>query len=498
MKRTIFRISRIMLVGMTTSVVVVLPPQNGSTEASCNDPLIISTTDTGMTSCESAGYGFDLSTREVASLIYMAIIVVALVSWKGSHKHLVAIVRAFFARKLVYVWTAMSLYVFASVYLLAWLNLWAWPNLKSTLLWWLTVGFASMFEAQRLKERPDRFRKLVLESFTMTAVLLFVVELVSFPLWVELIMLPAVVFLTLLVAVAEFEARHVRVLKFLKIVEVLAGLLILAVSVALVVRQVDEFWTLSTAREFVLPFLLWLLFVPYIYMIAVIMAYEEYFVVVRFRPNAVPIVKYAQWRALLAFGPDIRAVKRFTQHLRVWDVTDEAGVRAAISEIKKLRKRKRNPPRVDPADGWSPYAAQVFLKEHGITTGDYHRVPWGWQATSVPVKLSDKALASSVSYSISGKEHAATELHLSLDGWTGDHEHDPEVAFEDRALTLLTHVFDEPRAERILALAISQTPTAAEADGVSVQFEHEEWGEGTARSFCRSLLVRHARHVEVG
>lgn len=442
-------------------------------------------------------YGFDLSNREIALLSYLAIIFVVLAFWKGGHKSLLAVIRAFFAPKLAVVWAVMTLYVGTCVCLLAWLNLWAWPNLKSTLLWWLTVGFVSIFEAQRLKERPDTFRKLVLVSFTITTVLVFIVELVSFPLWVELLMLPALVFLTLLIAVAELKPEHASVLNLFRVVQVLSGLLIFGFSLALVVERVEEFWSLNMFREFALPLLLWLLFVPFIYLLAVLMAYEESFVILRLRPQSVPIVRYARWRALLAFGFDIDAVKRLSRDLRIWNVTDKAGVQSAVREIKRLQKRQRHPPRVDLADGWSPYAAQLFLKEHGIVTGDYHRAPWGWKATSPVVKLNDKSLADSVSYTFNGNEHAVTELYLSLDGWKNDEERQSQPAFDVRALTLLAKVFDAGRAQQIFARAISQTPKAIKVDSVTVQYKSEEWGDGKIRSFCRKLIVEHPRHASM-
>ncbi|MFN3498852.1 MAG: hypothetical protein ACK40A_10655, partial [Pannonibacter indicus] len=104
------------------------------------------------------------------------------------------VVRAFLMPKLALLWLLMSLYVVACVWLLAWLSLWDWPNLKSTLLWWLTVGFTVVSEAQQLKDKPHALRKLVRDAFTLSAVVLFIAELVSFPLWVELLMLPSLVF----------------------------------------------------------------------------------------------------------------------------------------------------------------------------------------------------------------------------------------------------------------------------------------------------------------
>lgn len=144
-----------------------------------------------------ANLGFDLSNREIATMIYLGLLVAASLLWKKGRPQALGVVRAFFVPKLAQVWLLMSLYVAACVWLLVSLSLWEWPNLKSTLLWWLTVGFTCVYEAQQLKESPHALRKLVRDAFKLSIVILFIAELVSFPLWVELIMLPLLVFLTL-------------------------------------------------------------------------------------------------------------------------------------------------------------------------------------------------------------------------------------------------------------------------------------------------------------
>lgn len=348
-----------------------------------------------------ASFGFDLSNREIATLIYLGLLLAAVLLWKKARPLALDVVRAFFVPKLTQVWLLMSLYVAACVWLLAWLNLWEWPNLKSTLLWWLTVGFTSVFEAQRLKDKPHMLRKLVRDAFTLSAVVLFIAELVSFPLWVELLMLPSLVFLTLLIAVGEHQTDKPgvpRALKLLRGLQMLAGLTILSFSYWLVASSVTEFWSLNTLREFGLPLLLWLMFVPFIFLLAVYMTYEEAFIHLRTRPKQTSIVRYARWRALFAFGWNIDGVKRLARDIRGRDIAEKQSIKEAIREIKRLLKIEKNPPAVTRTEGWSPHAARLFLEEYGLVTDDYHRTQWEWFAHIPSVKLNDKVLADRISY----------------------------------------------------------------------------------------------------
>ncbi len=107
-----------------------------------------------------ADFGFDLSNREIATLIYLSLLLASVLLWKEVRPLAFNVVRAFFMPQLALLWLLMSFYVAVCVLLLAEVNLWEWPNLKSTLLWWVTIGFTSVFEAQQLRTSRTRYASL--------------------------------------------------------------------------------------------------------------------------------------------------------------------------------------------------------------------------------------------------------------------------------------------------------------------------------------------------
>lgn len=444
-----------------------------------------------------ASFGFNLSNREIATLFYLGLLLSAVLLWKKGRPLAAKVVRAFFMPKLALIWLLMSLYVTACVWLLAWLNLWEWLNLKSTLLWWLTVGFTSVFEAQHLKDKPHALRKLVRDTFTLSAVIFFIAELVSFPLWVELLMLPALVLLTLLKAVGEHQTDKSgvpQVLSLLQGLQVLAGLTILGFSYWLVAASVSEFWSLTTLREFGLPLLLWLMFIPFIFLLAVYMTYEETFIDLQTRPKLAPIVRYARWRALFAFGWSTEGVKRLSRDIRARDITDKKGIKEAIREIKRLRKIEKNPPTIKRAEGWSPHEARLFLEKYGLVTDDYHRTQWDWFAHIPSVKLNDRVSADRISYYLTGNERAVTQLRLALDSSNQNDTNEAQRAFDERALTLLTKAFDAERATTIYARAQDSEPDALVIDDVRVSLDRSDWGDAHLGGYVRNLTIQHSTH----
>lgn len=399
-----------------------------------------------------ASFGFDLNNREIAVLIYSSILLTALLLWEKGRRPALNVARAFFTPDLAQIWLIMSLYVAVCVWLLAWLNLWEWPNLKSTLLWWLTVGFTTIFEARRLKEEPHMLRKTVSDAFKLSTIIVFVAELVSFPLWVELLMLPSLTLLALLIAVSEPQTdkpSFSKTLNLLRGLQKLTGLIILGFSYWLVASRVTEFWSPNILREFALPLMLWLLFIPFIFMLANYMTYEEAFIHLQMRPKQNSIVKYARWRALFAFGGNTDGVKRLARDIRGRDISNKKDVNEAIREIKRLLKVEKNPPDVPRIEGWSPHNARLFLKEYNLVTDDYHRTLWEWFAHAPSVKLNDNLLADSISYYLSGRERAVTRLRLALSGSNQNDPVEAQRAFDERALALLIKAVDTERAMTI-------------------------------------------------
>ena len=444
-----------------------------------------------------ASFGFDLSNREIAALVYLGLLLAAVFVWKKGRPLVFDVVRAFLMPKLALLWLLMSLYVVACVWLLAWLSLWDWPNLKSTLLWWLTVGFTVVSEAQQLKDKPHALRKLVRDAFTLSAVVLFIAELVSFPLWVELLMLPSLVFLYFLIAIGEHQTHKPgipRVLKLLRGLQVLAGLTILGFSYWLVAASVTEFSSLNTFREFGVPLLLWLMFIPFIFLLAVFMTYEEAFIYLQIRPKQAPIACYARWRALFAFGWNIDGVKRLARDIRGRDIAEKQGIREAIREIKRLFKVEKNPPTVTRAEGWSPHAARRFLEEYGLVTDDYHRTQWEWFAHIPSVKLNDKVLADRISFYLTGNERAVTQLRLALDGSNQNDTKESQQAFDERALALLAKAFDADRATTIYVHAQNSEPETLVVDGVRVSLNRSDWGNDRLGGYLRNLIIQHPKH----
>lgn len=443
---------------------------------------------------DAATFGFDLNNREIAALLYIGALVLALLFWKRSRDGLGGVVKAFFQPKLAAIFFVMSLYVSACTALLAFLKFWDWSNLKTTLLWWLTAGFAAVFKASQITGKPGAFSSLVRGTLTWTAIITFIAEVHSLPLLAELALLPVLAILSLVLALSQARKEHAVLVGPLTWVLSFAGIFLIAYSVRGIIADPTDFFEWHQAREFMVPLMLSLMFLPFVFGVASLMAYETTFTSLSFKLRDERLLRYARWHAVLAFGFDTNGVKRLTRDIHMRDIVDRAGVDSAIAEIKRLKRLERNPPAFPSEDGWSPYEANCFLEAHNILTDDYHRsFDDEWFAHAPSVKLSDRSLPDHILYSITGDERGVTRLRLALDASYQNDTEEADEAFYERARTLLTKAIGEDQADILTTRVRSNDRQTFEANKKRITVEWSEWGIEKRGGYNRNLVIIHER-----
>jgi hypothetical protein len=441
-------------------------------------------------------FGFDLKNRELAALIWLGAIAAVLALWQRTGPKLGGVIRAFFAWKLQVIFALMTIYTVVAVALMFALNIWEWQNLKTTLLWWITVGFGSVFEAQRLAKEPGSFRRLVSEAVGFAAAIAFIVsEFGSFPLIVELIIPLPIVFIALVQAVAATQPKGGVLLKPLGCLMTIIGIVFLSWSIKQIAEVPAAFFQWNTLREFTVPIILSIAFIPFLYGLGMFMEHETLFSSLKVMWARSDLAAYAQRRSLFAFGFDLDAMQRLARDLKMNDVADRQGVEDAINQVRKLKRRERNPAATPPERGWSPYEAIRFLEAEGVVANDWHPSFGEWRAESAPVKLGEGYTPNSVIYYLSGSEYAVTRIVLMLDA---DYRNDTKVAdasFYAMVVRLLERTLPLPQAQAIFERLHDQTDIVIREDGWRFSMTRDDRGTPQFGGYARNFKLTHPAHV---
>lgn len=268
-----------------------------------------------------------------------------------------------------------------------------------------------MMDINRISEDDTFYGKSIRDTLSATTLVLFLTGLKSFSLPVELFIVPGLVFLGLCVAIVQTrtEAKDARWL-----VEGLAAITVFV----LLGYGVSEIWrnpSWAALREFLIPVILSLLFLPFLYALSVYTTYERIFVRLAFVLPDETLRRYAKAKSMFAFAGDLDSLRRWGRNIGTDRPESREDMDRSIREVLEAKQRERSPADVPAELGWSPYSAKVFLEAEGLKTDDYHKFYDGlWRASSVPRAIDDTILPSKVDYTVEGGKLAATRLKLRL------------------------------------------------------------------------------------
>ncbi len=214
--------------------------------------------------------------REIALLLWIALIILVVLVSKF-RKSLVPIIHSFTKRMFLIIFSLIGAYLFLIILICKNLEVWQNSNLKEVLFWLFTVGLILVFKINDAKSNAY-FKGIFLSAIKWTIVLEFVVNLYSFSLFTEIIILPVLVILALTQAVAEMDKNHKVVSTFLYNVIAIAGLSIFSYSLYKTVINFESVLTFQNLVSLLLPSIITILFIPFVYFLALYRTYELFFI----------------------------------------------------------------------------------------------------------------------------------------------------------------------------------------------------------------------------
>lgn len=356
-----------------------------------------------------------LNNREFALLIWLGIFLVWGLAKNSLREAFFNIIKGLFERKIIAVWLSMLIYISVIVLSLFKISLWDVSQFKNTMIWTLTVGFASLFDATS-KEKINYFKKALKDIFKFTAIIEFIIGLYTFNIFIELLLVPAGFLIAGMLAFSERDLKYLPVKKFLNGILIAYGLFLTINALFKITSDFSGFASKETLSDLLIPPILSLLFIPFVYLLSIYMNYESVFVWIEGALGNPSLEKYAKRQAILRFKFDKGNLNRWRVYLFQNRINTQKGIDQSINHIIQLNKVERNPPEIFFEAGWSPYKAKEFLSCLKLPTGYYNEIGDGkWLASSHHLDLKDSPVVSNnISYYIEGNQTTATKLVLTL------------------------------------------------------------------------------------
>ncbi|MDQ8195468.1 hypothetical protein QEH59_13615 [Coraliomargarita sp. SDUM461004] len=253
-----------------------------------------------------------LDNREISLLFWLAVVL----AWGCTHRQiregLINLLASALKPKLVIGFVMMLAYITSCV-LFLWLNgVWDSSNLKATIIWSLTAAALMVGKVISNDATPTKFfGSAVWGGLKLSVVLEFVVQLYVFPLVVELFVVPIAALIGAMIAVCETDEKFAPVKRLLNGVLSILGFTMIAYAAYRLPPEFSNFWQWSTVLSFSLPIVLTVLFIPFLWLVAVAVAYENVFCRLQFFMTDSKMQRFVRRQMYWNFGMRFYEVNRW-------------------------------------------------------------------------------------------------------------------------------------------------------------------------------------------
>lgn len=248
--------------------------------------------------------------RELAAAFWLLVFAVWALRKTEISKSIGGLFRAFWHFKIVSSVCLMLLYVTGMVALLTAIGIWEVDLLKDTIVWFFVGAMAIMMRFATADDTDNIFRKILADSIRIVILLEFIVNTYTFPLVVELVLVPLLTFIAMIDVVADMNEEHAIVAKLAKGIQMVAGFVILGIAANRAFADFQNLKSLDTFRSIALAPLLSVLMFPFIYIMLVISKYELVFIRLNFGGEKTRRLKcYARRQIMIYAGLSLRRLQ---------------------------------------------------------------------------------------------------------------------------------------------------------------------------------------------
>jgi len=214
--------------------------------------------------------------REISTGIWLIILIIfMLIIARSRIKNLL---KSFFHYKILLPIFIMLLCLSSVIYILFILRFWNLDLLKDSIIWFFFIGMLMLFKYSTSNDRENFLKEIILDNIRLLIIFEFIVNIYSFPIYIEIFLVPLISFILLLGVVANRNPKYIRVSKLLNIIQIIIGLVVLGYSIIRVILDFEKFATLETLNDFLLAPILTLFIIPFIYFFILYINYENIFI----------------------------------------------------------------------------------------------------------------------------------------------------------------------------------------------------------------------------
>ncbi|EKQ50716.1 MAG: hypothetical protein B655_2452 [Methanobacterium sp. Maddingley MBC34] len=305
-----------------------------------------------------------LNTREMAIIILLIVFLFFIFYIKSTRKAAFDVLRAFFAIKLIIPFIGMTMYILLILYLLYLIGLFNVNLIKDAIFWFLVGAIPLFFKANDINKKYENFfRNNAIKFITLSSILGFLfINFYTFNITIELIFISVLVVIALLIAVSKTDEKYKPAEKFFSIVfSILVIYLILNFIYNLFINP-NGFLNINTGITYILPAILTITLMPYIYALALYIEYDTFYLRLRAVIKDSKTRKYVLKKVFIRYNLHFFGLTAFLSEFRIFEINKSEDI---DKEILKAEKRVNNKKSTNSTNTASP-TINTYYSEYSL------------------------------------------------------------------------------------------------------------------------------------
>lgn len=277
--------------------------------------------------------------RELAALVWVLIgATFALSYWKDVWRSTLSVLSSLGKPRIFIPIVLLALWSCAIPYLLSIYGLWEWELVKDALYWFVFTGFILLLHTNKIGSAKNLTQPLV-NLVGVMFLLEYILNIYVFHLVVELITIPVIAFA---VSSRELIVRHLSrkesekdwdtVLNLINGILVVYALIVFYYTSYHITKDPEILLGRAALISYLLPVMLTVWSLPYLYIFALLMTYEEAFGVIERKSKNDEVSRYAKKRLMLHFKARLNALSKWVNSSKPYKIYDINDVDEMIGE----------------------------------------------------------------------------------------------------------------------------------------------------------------------
>ena len=251
----------------------------------------------------------NLNTRELAITLWTVIIFILFIFL--AKQSIFDLIKIAFCKQCICLYTLIIAYSTLIIYALYSVGFWDLSLLKDSILIIISIGLASCFKIATNKNKTNFLKELILGAISLIVIIQFVTNMYTFNFLWELITLPVLAFIIILKTVTEREKRHTKVVILCDTLLIIYGLTLIVFSIIQAMHDYHNFLTFNIFKNFLLPIIMLLLYLPLIYYFAIHCLFQEIFVRLQFVMKDKKLIRYFKFKIITNYCFRLQELEKF-------------------------------------------------------------------------------------------------------------------------------------------------------------------------------------------